>query len=144
MNTIATSAFCNYFSILILRDTPETRRRVEKVIRHFPRSHVNYTRDLITKEKRIIVIMYLPNIKEKDFLLSVLQSLFSDDLFSFNRIYWGGLETSRLILRDFYDFDTKKFFYNKDLYDQFFSYMKRSFGEVPEIPHEMPSNIQKK
>lgn len=144
MNTIATSAFCNYFPSLILRDTPETRRKVERVIRYFPRSHVNNTRNLFTKEKRIVIIIYLPNIKEKDFLLSVLQSLFSDDLVSFNRIYWGGLDTSRFILRDFYDFDTKRIFYNKDLYDQFFLYMKRSLGEVSEIPHEIPHSMQRK
>jgi hypothetical protein len=138
INTIATSAFCNYFPQLILNDTPETRKMLQEILKYFPRSLVQYTQELFTKQKQINILLYLPNIKQKKLFLSILKASFADDLLLFSRNYTGGLLEGPYTFVDFYNFDTHQIFYNKDLFDQFFLYVTKSLGELPEIPIEVP------
>lgn len=138
INTITTSSFCTYFPRLILKDTSKTRSLITEIIPYFPRSLVYYVQDVFTQKRRISILLYLPHIKEKALFLSIMRLTFSDDLISFSRNYTGGLVGAPYTFMDLYDLDTKKFFYNKDLFDQFFLYIAKTFGEISEIPIEMP------
>jgi len=144
MNTIATSTFSNYFPLITLKDIPTVREKLKTVLIHFPRSIVQYCKELFTSEEQIEIAVYLPNIKEKELLLSVLHTFFSDDLLSFKRIYWGGLIYFQRAFKNFYDYDTNQFFYNKDLYGQYYKYVENSLGDVPKIADEKRGTIERK
>ncbi|GAG75145.1 unnamed protein product, partial [marine sediment metagenome] len=69
INTITTSTFAKYFPFILLVDSPETRKNLEKLKSYFPRTLIGEFEDIITRKKLLYVQIFLLNIK-KDFLMS--------------------------------------------------------------------------
>ncbi|MFX1408811.1 MAG: hypothetical protein ACFFA6_00535 [Promethearchaeota archaeon] len=145
INSILTSTFSNYFPAFFLKDRSETRRNLRKLIKFFPRTWLFSLEDLFTGDKLIFVILYLPNLKEKDLFLSILHSLFGENLINFKRLYWSGLigmiGPLQYPFLDFYDFRSNQFFYSKDLYKQYFLYVQKILGNPLEIRQEFSDKI---
>ncbi|MBY8985876.1 MAG: hypothetical protein KGD65_12455 [Candidatus Lokiarchaeota archaeon] len=130
VNTIFTSTFAKYYPILILKYSPETLKKLAKLRTYFPRLIMSDIEDLITEEKLIFVLIYIVNIKEKGQFLSILHMYFKDELVSYRRYYWRGIERISKLLefKDFYDFENHQFFYTRDLFDQLFIFTKQILG----------------
>ena len=64
--------------------------------------------------------------KEKELLNSVIYNLFKKSIINFKSYLWSGF-TEAFSRRDFYDFENEKFFYSKDLFEQFFLYVQNIF-----------------
>lgn len=60
--------------------------------------------------------------------VSILSNIFKKNIISFKRYSWNGL-LQTFSRKDFYDFNKKAFFYTKDLFDQYFLYIKGILGE---------------
>ncbi len=145
INTIYTSAFSKYFPTIILKDTIEARDKLDKIKLFFPRALIMFVKDLISNENLIITQLYLPNlkVKEKNIFISILHSIFKKDLIKFSRFHSSG-EIEFYSLRNFYNFDNKKFFYTKDLFEQYFLYSRQLFGKELKLNQESYNKIQGK
>ncbi|MFX1316484.1 MAG: hypothetical protein ACFE9T_11510 [Promethearchaeota archaeon] len=144
INTILTSTFCNFFPLFFIKDTPEARKKIKRIMRFFPRTWIHFVEDLFTHDKIMQVISYLPNFKEKELFLSILRSLFSNNLIDFKRVYWSGIVIFANAFTDFYDYNTHEFFYNKDLFKHYFLYIQKILGEPPEIRQDTPNTFRNK
>ena len=145
INTIYTSAFSKYFPTIILKDTIEARDKLDKIKLFFPRALIMFVKDLISNENLIITQLYLPNLKEKEknIFISILHNIFKKDLIKFSRFHSSG-DIGFYSLRNFYDFDSKKFFYTKDLFEQYFLYSRQLFGKELKLHQESYNKIQGK
>ncbi len=127
INTINTTSFAKYFIELILEDNLRTRNILNKIKKYFPRVINDAGIEINNKAELRLVQIYLPNIKEKEFILSIFFNLFNENLISLKRYFYDGFFKSAT-LKDFYDLDRKEFFYTKDLFDQYFRYIQKKFG----------------
>lgn len=145
INTIYTSAFSKYYPIFVLKDTIETKVKLEKIKNYFPRALISFVIDLTTNNRLIISQFYLPDlkVKEKNIFISILYNIFKNDLIKFSRFHSSG-EIEFYSLRSFYDFDNNKFFYTKDLFDQYFLYTRQLFGKELKLHQESYNKIQGK
>lgn len=145
INTIYTSAFSKYYPTFILKDSFEIREKLEKLKSFFPRILIIFSKNLFTEENSIITQFYLPDlkVKEKNIFLSILLNMFKTDLIKFSRFHSSG-DIGFYSLRSFYDFDNKKFFYTKDLFEQYFLYARQLFGKELNLHQESNNKIQRK
>ncbi|MHA1933432.1 MAG: hypothetical protein ACW96X_12885, partial [Promethearchaeota archaeon] len=123
LNTILTSIFAKFYPGTLLKDTPETRKKLEKFKSYFPRVQLSFLEDLGNREALIHVFPFSVNLLEKKEFYSSLYNIFKEDLISSNRNYWRGTtRTSEIEPKDFFDYYKKQFFYTKDFFKQFFLY----------------------
>ncbi len=129
ITTINTTSFSKYFIQLILKNSPDTIKILKKIRKFFPRITSGTGMDLFTKEDLIHIEIYLPNLdlKEKEVFISIMYNLFEDQLIILKRYYWDGFHEA-YSRKNFYDFERNKFFYTKDLFNQFFKYVQKIFG----------------
>lgn len=129
VNTINTTNFAKYFIEIILKDNSETRKVLDNIKQYFPRFHNDSGVDLFSNEKLRLVNIYLPNIKEneKKIFVSILCSLFNNNLISLKRYFHDGFLKS-FTLKHFYDLDKQEFFYTSDLFEQYFVYVQKILG----------------
>lgn len=146
INTILTSTFAKYYPDFILKDTPEVRKKLNKLKLYFPRMFIYNTIDLDSNQNLIDVLIYFINIKEKRLLLSILYTLFKDFIILFKRYFWRGVaRTPRYHPRDFYDFEHKQFFYSEDFVKQLLIYSQKLLGDKLEWPkYPLSSNSAEK
>jgi len=142
IDTIYTSTFARYYPIIILKDTEKMRTKLEKFKKFFPRVNVSYVEDLYFKRKIIYVEIYLPTIKEINSFVSIFYNNFKNDLISLKRHFWSGIIRSEPpLLKNFYDFENKHFFYTQDLFEQFFIYTQKILGDnLPRLQEESNAN----
>jgi len=130
LNTILTSTFAKFYPGTILKDTPEIRKKLEKFKSYFPRVQLTILEDLDNGEAFIHVFPFSLNVVEKREFYSSLYTIFKEGLISSHRNFWRGT-TIMLGLgpRDFYDYDSKQFFYTEDFFEQFFLYSQTILGK---------------
>ncbi|MFX1373742.1 MAG: hypothetical protein ACFFCE_17985 [Promethearchaeota archaeon] len=143
INTIIVSSFAKYHPILLLKDTKRVKNQIKKLIKFFPRIFLERMRNLFNNESIIMIFMYFLNIKEKDLFSSILYYLFKDELISFKRYFTSGL-VPFAVIKEFYDFNRKEFFYTKDLFEQSFLYIQKVFGDLVYPTQEIKPSSQDK
>ncbi|MEJ2296870.1 MAG: hypothetical protein P8Y23_19150, partial [Candidatus Lokiarchaeota archaeon] len=100
--------------------------------------------DLFNDQKYIFAQFHLPYLtnQEKMILISLLYNLFKENIISFKRYTWDGFLYNFSTI-DFYNFNEKEFFYTKDLFEQYFLYVKKILGEeLPKSTKMIVSNIK--
>ena len=115
---------------LILIDSENAKKQIEKLKKYFPRVLINSTKALESNGNYIYVEISTPNMnkEEKEHFFSILYNNFKENLLYGKSYLWKGWIPA-LSRKNFYDFNNKQFFYTKDLYTQFFLYITNIFGE---------------
>ena len=128
---------------LVLIDSEKTKKIMKKVKNYFPRVHITTTECLNSSENVIYAEVSTPNMTkgEKEQFYSILYNLFKHNLLYGKSYLWIGWIPA-ISRKNFYNFDTKQFFYSKDLFNQFFLYIQQIFGEVPQILSKEPNKAQ--
>jgi len=126
-----------------MKDSPTVKRKVENILKYFPRVLFYRMRNLFNNEKIILLFTFFINIKEKELFCSIVYNIFQEDLLSFKRYFTSGIQPI-LLIKDFYDFDKNKFFYTKDLFEQSFFYIKKVFGNSLNPIQEFKTTSQEK
>ncbi len=127
------------FHRFILHDSPEIIKKL-KSIKYFPQIFIYRTTDVITEKKLIFVEIRIPfiNNSENRQFYSILYNYFSNNIILGSQ-YLGGMYTTAFSFKNYYDYDNNKFFYTKELFEQYFLYAKKVLGEaLPSIqikPH---------
>ncbi len=130
INTIITKRFFKDFLQLILVDSEKTLELLDQIKIFFPRILIHKTKDLISNENYIYVEISTPklNTREKKLLFSIIYNNFKDKIIYCKNYLWSGI-VDALSSKNFYDFENYKFFYTKDLYEQYFLYVQRVLGD---------------
>jgi len=133
INTVIMKEYVNDFLQLILTNSTETRKILKQIQIFFPRILINYTKELISDEKLVYVEISTPYFtkKEKGLLFSILYNNFKKEMLYGKFFLWTGM-IKGFLSKNFYDFGQKEFFFTKDLYDQYFLYVKNIFGSYLE------------
>ncbi len=141
INTILTSTFAKYYPIIVLEDTVETREKLKKLKIYFPRIFIFEMSDLITRKRYIWIQIYCVNIIEKEIFISILNNSFNKSILLERRYFWRGMQTSwKYQLKDFYDFQNKRFFYIKDFFEQLFVFSQGILGNELKWPKYQLNN----
>lgn len=137
--TIWTNSVATYFPQIILKNSPEVRTIVNKISKYFPKTYFYETIDLYSSQEYIILQLFIPylNNNDKIILISIMSKIFKENIVSFKRYVWDGF-LHTFSRKDFYDFNKKEFFYTKDLFKQFFIYVKSICGEELKELKEKP------
>jgi len=105
--------------------------------------------DIKNKEELFFIEIFSSNLKneEKQLLFTVIFTLFKKNIISFKRYYWSGF-LEAFTRKDFYDFEHEEFFYTKDLFEQYFIYLKKTLGDIYnkiiEYPNKTSDNFWSK
>ncbi len=130
INTIPTTHFAKYHLSITVKDNTNTRRVIEKIKSNFPRFSLTRGSDIISNEKLNHIDIYFPNIEvgEKKKIILILKKLFKDDLIDTRRMFFHGCLFA-YSLKDYFDFENASFFYTKDLFEQYYLFIKKIFGQ---------------
>ena len=144
INTITWKNYVKDYLHLILIDSPKIQKILEKIRFFFPFSDIYYIKDLVSDENLIHIDIHTPNItiKEKEQLYSILFNNLTDKIHSGKSFLWSG-HYPAISSRNFYDFTDKKFFYTKDLFEQYFLFIQKLLGE-PLKPLQEKTTSQEK
>ncbi len=129
IDSIWTNSISSYFPQLILKNSPEVKVIIDKIKKWLPKIYFYETTDLFDKQEYIFLQLFIPYLKhnEKIMFVSILSNIFKKNIISFKRFSWNGL-LQTFSRKDFYDFNKRAFFYTKDLFDQYFLYIKGVLG----------------
>ncbi len=144
IDSLWTDSVASYFPQIILKNTPEVRDTLNKVKSFFPKVYFYEAVDLHKSKEYIFFQFYVPflNKGEKSLFISVLSNMFKENIISFKRFTWDGF-LHTFSRKDFYNFEKKEFFYTKDLYDQYFLYVRRILGEEINTTQKKITNTEK-
>jgi len=137
------SNLTKFHPVLILKDTVQTREKIEKIKWVFPRSSIVGMTEHKLNSKYIYVRLSLPNLKarEKMLLYSVLYNLFDNDILFIKSYLFSGFMDS-FSRKDFYDLEQEDFFYSKDLFEQFYHFVQKTFNTELEPISEAYKNLK--
>jgi len=128
--TIWTNSVASYFPQIILKNSSKVRATIEKLKNYFPKSYYYETIDLFSSQELIFFQLFIPYLNRNEIITftSILSNIFKENIISLKQYSWDGfLQTfSR---KDFYDFNKKEFFYSKDLFNQYFLYIRGILGD---------------
>lgn len=129
LNTIIPSMFVKEFLPIILIDSQDTRKNLEKIQNIFPITLINSTKDLESGDKLLYIEIGIPSLakQEKNQFYSMFNNLFKSEIVYMKSHLSSGMFNA-FSRKDFYDFSNKNFFYTKDLYDQYFLFVQQIFG----------------
>jgi len=144
INSITTKQIVKDFLEIILVDSEETRQKVERIKRYFPRIMINATKHLPLDKNCLYIEISLPRLtsKEKELLFSILHNTFREDLLYFNSFLWSGIMKG-FSSKNFYDFDKKDYFYTADLFKHYFLFVQAIFGAKLKALDEKPTISEK-
>ncbi|MFX1317372.1 MAG: hypothetical protein ACFE9T_16025, partial [Promethearchaeota archaeon] len=144
IDSIWTNTVASYFPQIILRNSPEVRIAINKIKKYFPKSYFYETIDLFSSQEYIFLQLFIPHLNnnEKRTLISIMAKIFRENIISFKRYAWDGF-LHTFSRKDFYDFNKKEFFYTKDLFKEFFLYIKSICGEELKELKEKPVGTAK-
>ncbi len=130
IDSIWRDSLARYFPQMILKNSPEVRVIIDKIKHYFPKVYYYESIDLFNQQKYIYFQLFVPFLKdnEKTLLVSALSNLFKENILFFKRFSWDGF-LHTFSRKDFYDFENRNFFYTRDLFDQYFLFVRRIFGE---------------
>ncbi|MFX0003669.1 MAG: hypothetical protein ACFE9J_09300 [Candidatus Hermodarchaeota archaeon] len=143
INTIVTSSFAKYHPVILLKDSPTVKKKVDNLLKYFPRVLVYRMKNLFFDENVILLFTFFMNIKEKGLFCSIIYNIFQGDLLYFKRYFTSGIQPT-LLIKEFYDFDRNEFFYTKDLFEQSFFYIKKVWGDYIKPNKEFKTTKQEK
>lgn len=145
INTIITTEYTYDFLQLLLKDSLESRNKIKAFSSLFPRFLIYMTINLHEKEKVLYIEVSTPFLTrgEKNQLFSIFYNYFKGAILYAKSYLWSGFNTL-FSSRSFYNFNTKEFFYTKDLYNQFLLYVKGVFGEEIKFLNEVDNNLGEK
>ncbi|KKM94551.1 hypothetical protein LCGC14_1197210 [marine sediment metagenome] len=120
----------NDYLQLILTDSEEVLKQMEKIKKYFPRVLINSTKGLESNENFLYVEISTPDLnkEEKKQFFSIFYNIFKENLLYGKSFVWSG-RLQAISKKNFYDFQNKQFFYTKDLYEQFFLYVQKILGQ---------------
>jgi len=130
LNTILISLrLTKYYPLLILKDTLQTREGIEKIKWLFPQAAIVEMSEYNTMDNFIYLRFKMPNLslKEKQLMYSVFYNLLGKDIIIGKFFLYSGF-MEHFSIRDFYDLEQEGFFYTKDLFDQFFLFVQKTFN----------------
>jgi hypothetical protein len=136
----------NFIPVLIIKRNSETLENLDHLKFLFPKTMIMEISDIKSLDELFFVEIYSPNlrIEEKQLLYTVIFTLFKKNIISFKRYYWSGF-VEAFTRKDFYDFEHEEFFYSKDLFEQYFIYLKKTLGDLSnkiiELPNKTPENF---
>ncbi len=147
INTIDTSNFSNYYLQIILRFSPEIDLVLKEIKPYFTSMTIQSGTESFSNQKLLVIDAMLPdlNLKEKKELFSILYNKFKENLISIKRHFWKSFEIIDLN-QNFYDFEKNEFFYTKDLFEQYYLFIKKRLGTLnhpkkKDIIDKPPSNF---
>ncbi|MFX1569779.1 MAG: hypothetical protein ACFFCV_15585, partial [Promethearchaeota archaeon] len=126
---------------LVLVESEETHRTIDMIKKFFPRILINTTTGLESKNNLLYVEISTPHMyrKEKEQFYSILYNNLKKNLLYGKSYMWKGWNYA-LSRKNFYNFDSKQFFYTKDLFPQFFLNVQRILGDSLKL---LPKNNEK-
>ena len=129
-----------YLPVLIVKRNSETLENLNHIKFLFPKTMILEISDIKSKEELFFIEIYSPNLKneEKQLLYTVIFTLFKKNIISFKRYYWSGF-VEAYSRKDFFDFEREEFFYTKDLFGQYFIYLKKTLGDISNKIIEYPN-----
>ncbi|KKM63934.1 hypothetical protein LCGC14_1506450, partial [marine sediment metagenome] len=135
----------NDYLQLILTESEEVLKQMEKIKKYFPRVLINSTKGLESNDNFLYVEISTPdmNKEEKKQFYSIFYNIFKENLLYGKSYLWKGWIPA-VSKKNFYDFQNKQFFYTKDLYEQFFLYVQRTLGQPLKKLPIIASKIQHK
>ena len=129
------------FLYLILIDCPKTRKKFNYIKKFFQGFYILYVSDMITNKSLIFVdirISFLSN-KEKQQLYSIIYNNFKENIIYGKSFIWSGFNVA-FSLKNYYDFNSKQFFYTKDLFKQYLLFIQNLLeGPLPFIQDKRTS-----
>jgi len=128
INTIITKKFEKDYFQLVLSDSVDIPKKLQNLRNSFPRTLINYNQNLISSENLYSIEISMPSldIKEKHLFISIIYNIFKNSIIYIKNYLWSGF-ILEFLLRDFYDFEEKKFFYTKDLYKGYLKFVYNHF-----------------
>lgn len=145
VNTIPFSKYINDHIELFIVYNSENVKKLKEIENLFPRFRMFSNRN----KNIIIVDAYLPLLtrNEKRRLFSFFYNTFHENILLAKSFLTTGY-LSAFSLKHFYDFEGKKFFYSKDLFEQYFLYVNKILGDklkpTQSIPKKYTSYIRSK
>ena len=130
IDSVWTNSVSRYFPQMLLKNSSVVRATLSIIKNYFPKIYFYETLDLFNNQELVFLQLFIPylNNNEKKTFISILSNIFKENIISFKRYSWNGLlQTFSRI--DFYDFNKKEFFYSKDLFKQYFLYIRGILGE---------------
>ncbi len=116
--------------VFIIKNDEETLKKLNLIKKFFPFFIIFTSTDLISNEDIIFTEVSFPNFHYRDAyqFYSILYNTFKENLLIAKRYLSSGF-TPVFSLKSFYNFETRQFFYTKDLFKQFFHYIQKTLGE---------------
>lgn len=145
INTFTYSHISNFFPIFLFRSTEKSKELINEFKVYFPHITIVESTDLFSKEEIIYVEVYSPNLnfKEKFQFYSIIFNNFKESVILGNRYFHSGY-LPVFSMKSFYDLESKRFFYTKDLFNHFLDYVKQTLGGKIKIPEIKPNDLQEK
>ncbi|MHA1240271.1 MAG: hypothetical protein ACTSQU_05695 [Promethearchaeota archaeon] len=134
-----------YIPVLIIKRNSETLEKLNHLKFLFPKTIIMEISNIKSKDELYFIEIYSSNLKneEKKLLLKVIFTLFKKNIISFKRYYWSGF-LEAFTRKDFYDFEREAFYYTKDLFEQYFIYLKKTLGDMHNKITEFPNKSLEK
>ena len=141
INTIIASKFVKDFFQIVLKESQESRKNLEKIKYYFPRILINSTKDIFSEENFIYVEISTPNLtrKEKLEFSSIIYNIFKDNIAIGQSYIWSG-KIPILTSKNFYDFQKKEFFYTSALFEEYFLFIENTLGKKLKCVKEVKKN----
>ncbi|MBY8988572.1 MAG: hypothetical protein KGD61_08960 [Candidatus Lokiarchaeota archaeon] len=132
----------NFLPVLIIKRNSETLEKLDHIKFLFPKIMIIEVSDIKSQDELFFIEIYSPNLKkeEKQLLYTVIFNLFRNNIISFKRYYWSGF-VEAFTRKDFFDFECKAFYYSKDLFEQYFIFLKKTLGDLSDKIIEFPNKI---
>lgn len=129
ISTLNTSNFAKYYLELIIKYSTETIEILSKIKHYFPRFVFIYGLNPFIKKKIIQIFIHIVNLNsiEKKILMTIFNNFLKDEIISVKRYFSDGFIEMPNI-RSYYDLESQSFFYTKDLFEQYFNFVKTILG----------------
>ena len=126
LNTIITTDYVNDIFKFWVNATTENTDKLDIIKKYFPIVVITKSTDLFSDKALYYVQISIPYItkKEKYQLYSIIYNIFKGDIV-YGKTYLSTGFIPAFSIKNFYDFDNKKFFYTSDLFEQYSLYSKR-------------------
>jgi hypothetical protein len=145
INTFTYTHISNFFPIFLLRNTEKSKEKINELKSFFPQIAIGESTDLFSKEEIIYVEVSSPylNSEEKFQFYSMMFNNFKETVILGNRYFHSGY-LPVFSMKSFYDLESKRFFYTKDLFNQFFDNVKQTLGGKIKISQTKSNDLQAK
>ncbi len=142
LNTVTIGKYMKDSLHLIVADSGETKKFINKLKKYFPLTGVCHFKDEILNERFIWVDLRTPNItiEEKGQFYSIIYNNLKNQILFAKSYKWSGFIPA-FSIKNFYDLQANQFFYSKDLLDQYYLFIQKLLGGIlPPIQENLMSH----